>query len=48
MNLNRLHKHLTEIKEHFEALKRVDGSERWDDYIAKVDEAEKMMEGTEV
>lgn len=48
MNRSKAHKNLTEIREHFEGLKKVDGSEIWDDYIDKVDETEKMLEGAEI
>ncbi len=45
MNLNKVYKNLMEIKEHFEALKKVDGSKKWDEYINKIDETENILKG---
>ncbi|MGN1086143.1 MAG: hypothetical protein ACI4Q5_03825 [Porcipelethomonas sp.] len=42
---NKTLKELREIREHFEALKEVDDSGKWDEYIAKLDEAEKLLKG---
>ncbi|MGN0613718.1 MAG: hypothetical protein ACI4JB_07425 [Porcipelethomonas sp.] len=43
--INKICKDLEEIRNHFKAMKEIDDQGKWDEYIAKLDKAEKLLKG---
>lgn len=41
--MNKIRKDLEEIRDHFKAMKEIDDQGKWDEYIAKLDKAEKIL-----